>query len=105
MRERYSTVSGRELRKQFGDLIVRAGGGETIVIEHRGWPVAILRKARPDEDLARISMFEFRRHTGRTLKSAKRRPILVHWYRRRSVVVEPIPETLMPKVPPTEEAE
>ena len=90
------TVSSREFRRAFGDLVVRAASGEVVVIERHGVPVAILRKAHREERPPRISMFEFRRHIGRTLRTAAERPVLVTWYSNGFVVLAPVPTELLP---------
>lgn len=91
-------VSGREFRRDFGDLIIRAASGEVIVVERHGFPIAILRKARREERPPRISMLEFRRHIGRTLRTATERPVLVTWYSDGFVVLAPVPTELLPPV-------
>jgi len=103
MHDTPQAVSGREFRRDFGDLIIRAASGEVIVVERHGFPIAILRKARREERPPRISMLEFRRHIGRTLRTATERPVLVTWYSDGFVVLAPVPTELLPPVLDTQE--
>ena len=88
-------VTTRELRRDILDLAERAVAGEAFVVTHHGRPVALLRKARPEEDLRRVPIETFRRHIARSLRQAQQRPHLITWHGRDSVVLGPVPSELM----------
>lgn len=96
-------VTTRELRRDILDLAERAVAGEAFVVMRHGRPVALLRKARPEEDLRRVPIETFRRHIARSLRQAQQRPHLITWHGRDSVVLAPVPSELMEQQPDAEE--
>ena len=87
-------VTTRELRRDIADLAVRASCGETIIVLRHGHPVALLRPARPDENMRRLPIETFRRHIARSVRQAERQPQLITWHGRESVVLSPLPAEL-----------
>ena len=87
-------VTTRELRRDILDLATRAAHGESILVMRHGRPVALLRQARPEEDMRKLAIESFRRHIARSLRQAERRPHLITWHGRESVVLAPLPPEL-----------
>lgn len=88
-------VTTRELRRDILDLAARASNGEAIVVMRHSQPVALLRKAYPEESMRRLPIETFRRHIARWLRQAEQRPQLITWHGRESVVLAPLPPELM----------
>jgi len=88
-------VTTRELRRDILDLATRARDGEAIVVMRHGQPVALLRKAHPEESMRRLPIETFRRHIARWLRQAEQHPQLITWHGRESVVLAPLPLELM----------
>jgi antitoxin (DNA-binding transcriptional repressor) of toxin-antitoxin stability system len=96
-------VTTRELRRDILDLAARASHGECIVVMRHGSPVAVLRQARPEENMRKVGIESFRRHIARSLRQAERRPHLITWHGRESVVLAPLPPELADLEPDGEE--
>ena len=92
-------VTTRELRRDILDLAERAAEGEPIVVMRHGVPVALLRKALPEEDLRRMPIERFRRNIAKSLRQAERQPQLITWHGRDSLVLTSLAVVLSP-VPP-----
>lgn len=92
-------VTTRELRRDILDLAERAAEGESIVVMRHGVPVALLRKALPEEDLRRMPIERFRRNIAKSLRQAERQPQLITWHGRDSLVLTSLAVVLSP-VPP-----
>jgi antitoxin (DNA-binding transcriptional repressor) of toxin-antitoxin stability system len=96
-------VTTRELRRDILDLAARASQGEAIVVMRHGRPVALLRRARPEENMREVGNESFRRHIAQSLRQAERRPHLITWHGRESVVLAPLPPELADVEPDCEE--
>ena len=96
-------VTTHELRRDILDLAERAVAGEAFVVMRHGRPGALLRKARPEEDLRRVPIETFRRHIARSLRQAQQLPHLITWHGRDSVVLAPVPSELIEQQPDSEE--
>jgi len=92
-------VTTRELRRDILDLAERAAEGESIVVLRHGEPVALLRKARPEENMRRMPIERFRRNIAKSLRQAERQPQLITWHGRESLVLTSLAVVLSP-VPP-----
>ena len=92
-------VTTRELRRDILDLAERASEGESIVVLRHGTPVALLRKARPEENMKRMPIERFRRNIAKSLRQAERQPQLITWHGRESLVLTSLAVVLSP-VPP-----
>ena len=92
-------VTTRELRRDILDLAERASEGESIVVLRHGEPVALLRKARPEESMRRMPIERFRRNIARSLRQAEVQPQLITWHGRESLVLTSLAVVLSP-VPP-----
>ncbi len=92
-------VTTRELRRDILDLAERAAEGESIVVLRHGTPVALLRKARPEENMRRMPIERFRRNIAKSLRQAERQPHLITWHGRESLVLTSLAVVLSP-VPP-----
>jgi antitoxin (DNA-binding transcriptional repressor) of toxin-antitoxin stability system len=96
-------VTTRELRRDILDLAARASQGESIVVMRHGRPVALLRQARPEENMRKVGIESFRRHIARSLRQAEKRPHLITWHGRESVVLAPLPPELADLEPDCED--
>jgi antitoxin (DNA-binding transcriptional repressor) of toxin-antitoxin stability system len=96
-------VTTRELRRDILDLAARASHGESIVVMRHGRPVALLRQARPEENMRKVGIESFRRHIARSLRQAEKRPHLITWHGRESVVLAPLPPELTDLEPESED--
>jgi antitoxin (DNA-binding transcriptional repressor) of toxin-antitoxin stability system len=96
-------VTTRELRRDILDLAARASQGEAIVVMRHGRPVALLRQARPEENMREVGIESFRRNIAQSLRQAERRPHLITWHGRESVVLAPLPPELADVEPDREE--
>jgi antitoxin (DNA-binding transcriptional repressor) of toxin-antitoxin stability system len=99
----HQVVTTRELRTDILDLAARASHGESIVVMRHGRPVALLRQALPEENMRQLGIESFRRHIARSLRQAERRPHLITWHGRESVVLAPLPPELADLEPDCEE--
>jgi antitoxin (DNA-binding transcriptional repressor) of toxin-antitoxin stability system len=91
-------ISVRNFRANLTDYADRAAAGEEFVIRRRGSPVALLRAAKPAEQVEEITVHRLRTSIGRTLRGTQRgqRWLITYYGIPSQLVLMPVPEGLLP---------
>jgi len=98
-------VNVRELQRRTTDYVVKASGGDPVLVMRNSRLVAVLRPPKPGELMPRHSVRDLHRHAGRLLRAAQERPLVIIWYGKRAAVLAPIPPNLAePEQAPEDEA-